>query len=116
MSKFLVITTIDDFDLLEDVLKAWTRIGVRGATVIESSGMGRLVAGGIRDDFPLMPHLSNFLNVRNETSRTIFSVVAEEATVEAMAAEAERIVGSFNQPNTGIMFVVPVLKAYGLDR
>jgi nitrogen regulatory protein PII len=116
MDKYLVIVTIDDLDLLEDVLSAWEAVGVTGATVFETSGMGRVATGGLRDDMPLLPRLSDFIQVRHESSRTIFSVVGDEDMVDAMVEAAQRIVGDFNQPNTGILYVLPVLRAYGLDR
>jgi nitrogen regulatory protein PII len=116
MQKFLVIATIDDLDLLEDVLDAWRAVGVTGATVFETSGMGRVMAGGLRDDVPLLPRLSDFINVRRDSSRTIFSVVSDEALVDAMVEAAQRIVGEFNLPHTGVLYVIPVLRAYGLDR
>ncbi|MFM8322945.1 MAG: P-II family nitrogen regulator [Chloroflexota bacterium] len=114
--SFLVVTIIDDPDLCPEVLDAWKAIGVSGATVFESTGMGRMMRSGLREDFPLIPSLEDFLSEREEPHRTMMSVVKDEATVERMVEAAQRIVGNFNLPNTGICFVVPVVKAYGLDR
>lgn len=114
--SFLVVMIIDNPDDCPQVLEAWRQAGASGATILESSGMGRLMGAGLRDDLPLIPNLSAFLGQREEPSQTIFSVVAEQATVDAMIAAAQAIIGDLNQPNTGILFVLPVLQAYGLDR
>jgi nitrogen regulatory protein PII len=114
--SYLVVLIVDDPDDCPDVLEAWQEIGVTGATILESSGLGRLKKLGLRDDMPLMPKLADFLDVREEPHRTIFSVVEDEATVDEMAKAAQRIIGDLDEPHTGFLFVVPVLKAYGLGR
>lgn len=113
--SFLVVTIIDNPDLCQPVLEAWREIGVRGATIFESTGMGRMIQGGLRDDMPLIPRMSDFLGMREQAHRTILSVVKDEATADRMVVEAEKIVGKFEDPHTGICFILPVLKAYGVD-
>jgi hypothetical protein len=91
-------------------------LGVTGATILESTGMGRIKKRGMLDDFPLIPSLQDFLDVREESHRTILSVVEDEALVDQMAAVAQHSIGDLDEPHTGFLFVVPVLKAFGLGR
>jgi hypothetical protein len=114
--SYLVVLIVDDLEDYPAILEAWQELGVSGATILESSGMGRVKKHGLRDDIPLIPSLADFLHVREEPHRTIFSVVENEAIVDDMAAAVRKIIGDLDEPYTGFMFVVPVLKAFGLGR
>jgi nitrogen regulatory protein PII len=114
--SYLVVLIVDNPDDCPNILESWDEIGVKGATILNSTGMGRIKKAGLLDDFPLVPRLEDFLKVREEEHRTLFSVVEDEATVDRMAAAAQHIIGDLDEPHTGFMFVVPVLKAFGLGR
>ncbi len=114
--SYLVVLIVDNPDDCPAILEGWEKIGVKGATILDSTGMGRIKKAGLLDDFPLVPRLQDFLEVREEPHRTLFSVVEEEALVDRMAAIAQHTIGDLDEPHTGFMFVVPVLKAFGLGR
>lgn len=114
--SYLVIMILDNPDDLIEVVEAWQELGVTGATIFETTGMGRMMQQGMRDDMPLIPSLEDFLGVREEPHRTVFSVVKDEAIIDRMVAAAEKITGSFEEPHTGVCFAVPVVKTYGFKR
>lgn len=114
--SFLVVMIVDDPDRCTEILDAWAVIGVSGVTILESSGMGRLRRSTINDDFPLLPRLEDFDRVREVPHRTLLSVVENEEIVDKMVRAAQNITGDLDIPNTGFLFVLPVLKAYGLNR
>jgi len=114
--SFLVVMIVDDPDECPTILDAWGSLGVTGVTILESSGMGRLLHTSVNDDFPLLPRLEDFDKVREVPHRTLLSVVEDEDTVEKMVKAAQNITGDLDIPNTGFLFVLPVLKAYGLNR
>lgn len=113
--SYLVVLVIDDPDSCPCILDAWEEIGVSGVTILESSGLGRL-RRATRDDLPLMPSLRDILASREVPHRTLLSVVEDQETVDKMVVAVQQTVGDLNQPDTGFLFVVPVLQAYGLDR
>jgi hypothetical protein len=63
-----------------------------------------------------MPSLSSLLRTREEAHRTLFAVLPEGFDVEALVAATQKVTGELDQPNTGILFTVPVLRAWGLHR
>jgi nitrogen regulatory protein PII len=111
---FLVVLVLDDPDKTTDVLEMWEGTGVSGVTIFESTGLGRLRRSGIIDDLPLIPSLSAVLKGRETHHRTLFSVVHDQAQVEALVAATEAVVGDLDQENTGFIYVVPVSQVYGL--
>ncbi len=114
--NYLVVLIVDDPDHCPTILDAWEEVGVSGVTIIESSGLGRLRHGGLLDDLPLMPSLSEILEGEEVHHRTLLTVVKDEAMVDRLEAIVKRIMGDLDEPNSGFMFVVPVLRAIGLNR
>ncbi len=111
---FLVVLVLDDPDKTTDVLEHWEGTGVSGVTIFESTGLGRLRRSGIIDDLPLMPSLGTLLKGREIHHRTLFTVVHDQAQVDALVAATHEVVGDLDRDNTGFMYVVPVSQVYGL--
>jgi nitrogen regulatory protein PII len=114
--SYLVVLIIDDLDDCLPVLNAWEDIGVSGVTILTSTGLGRMRRAGLRDDIPLMPSLRALFEGDEVDHRTLLSVVEDQNTVDKMVTLAQEIIGDLDDPHTGFMFVVPVLKAFGLGR
>jgi len=112
----LVVLIVDNPDDCSPILNAWEAIGIGGVTIFESSGLGRYKRAGMRDDLPLMPSLRDLFESKEIHHRTLFSVVADPKKVDEMVAIAQKIIGDFEEGHTGLLFVVPVTKAYGLGK
>jgi hypothetical protein len=88
---------------------------VAGITILESTGLGRIRQGeNLRDDLPLMPSLRNLLQTREEHHRTMFTIVNDEQMIDRIFEATERVLGNLNEPNKGILFAVPVARAFGV--
>lgn len=113
----LVVLVLDDPDKTEEVLTAWLARGIPGATILESSGLSREMGRrGLRDDLPLFPSLGDLLRSREESHRTLFAVVPDGFDIDVLVAATEEITGIFDEPDTGILFVIPVMQVWGLNR
>ena len=113
----LIIFVLSNPEKLDDLLSAWEAAGASGATILASTGMGRLRQSTmLRDDFPLIPGLEDIFRHEETSSRTLFSLVEDEAVVEAVIAATQKVVGDLSQPNTGILMVLPVSRALGLKK
>ncbi len=114
---YLVMFVLHDAGKLNELLKGWEEAGVTGATILPSTGLGRLRQQlGLRDDLPIMPSLRDFYHFEEDTNRTIFTVVDTEATVDRLLRVTEEIVGPLEKPQTGLMVVLPVARVHGLSR
>lgn len=114
--SFLVIAIIDDVELCPSILEAWENIGVKGVTILESTGLGRIRKAGLLDDIPLMPSLEDLFEKDEIHHRTLFSVVESQEMADRMAEAVQQSTGDLEEPNTGFMFVVPVLKVFGMGK
>ena len=113
----LVVLVLDDPDKTHEVIDAWLAAGVPGVTMLYSAGLGHVMAGpGAPDDLPLFPTLASLLRGREELHRTLIAVVPDGLDVEALVAATEKITRPLIEPDTGILFVIPVTRAWGLHR
>lgn len=103
---FMVMCVIDDPALLEDVLHEWQRVGINGATILESSGMQRRLACQL-----LIPQRYAFEGLTESCSEghyTLLTIVPDEVAVQTSLHAAEKVVGDFSLPHTGIFASWPL--------
>lgn len=112
---YLVVLIVDNPDYCPDILHAWEQAGVSGVTILRSTGLGRLRRSSLREDLPLFPSLSEILEEEEISHRTLLSVVKDDEIVDVMISRAQEVIGDLDQPHSGFLFVVPVLRAYGLN-
>ena len=109
---FLLTMVLDDTSRLNEVLQAWEESGVRGVTILESTGLARtLERHHARGAYAGFSHVFGGGRVGHNT---LFAVIDDVAVAEAVAARVNTLLGGLDRPNTGILFVVPVLFAWGL--
>ncbi|HEV2130917.1 MAG TPA: P-II family nitrogen regulator [Longimicrobiaceae bacterium] len=106
----LLIAVINAEEKLDEILSAFLEVGITGATLIDSEGMGRVVSR----DVPIFAGLEVLAARSRPRNQTIFSVIREEEKVEQVIALLQEICGSLENPATGIVFTVPVTRAVGL--
>jgi len=112
----MVVLVVNNPDDCPPVLEAWETLGLSGVTILESSGLGRIRRAGMRDDFPLMPSLTDYLEGDEVHHRTIFSVVEDPDKIEKMIEAAQGIIGSLDNEHTGFLFVLPVNRVIGMGK
>ncbi len=111
----LILFVLHDPEKLRELLDAWKEAGVSGATVLFSTGMGRIQQStALRDDLPLMPSLEDFLPKVERLSRTIFTMIDDETVVDKVVAATQQVVGDLCEPDRGLLIVLPVAQVYGL--
>ena len=118
----LIVLVLNDPGKVDDVLAAWLETGVSGVTILDSRGLSHYIpprgggGRGLRDDLPLFPSLEDLLRGREESHRTLFTLVPDNFDIQALVAATEQITGTFDEPDTGILFTVPITRAWGLHR
>jgi nitrogen regulatory protein PII len=113
---FMILCVVHDPEKCQPLLDAWENTGVSGATIVHSTGLGRIRGNGLWDDLPLFPALDDLLEHEEYFNRTIFSIVEEEQSVDLVIQATEKVLGDMSLPDTGLLVVLPVLRAYGLKK
>lgn len=105
----LLVAVINDPEKLDDILSGFIELGITGATIIGSEGMGRVLS----HDIPIFAGLQTLISRSRPQNRTLFSVVTEDR-VEPALALLQDVCGDLAGPATGIAFVLPVSRVVGL--
>lgn len=108
----LMVLILHPVEKLEPVLEKLERAGVRGATVLSSRGMAMALENYTDGSF--LGSLRSVLDPDREENRTILAVFPDDHVQKAVDA-IEAVVGSLNNPNTGVVFTVPVDFAKGIQ-
>lgn len=106
----LLILVLSKTECLDQVLEALNDVGISGATIIDTVGMGRTLS----KEEPMVGDLKLLEEKGRLEHKTIFTVIKGEKKVEEAIKTIDHIVGGLDNPNTGILFVLPVEKAFGL--
>jgi len=106
----LLICIINHEEKLEDILSGFLDLGVTGATVVRSEGMGRVLS----EDLPVFAGLQAMMARSRPQNTTILSVIDAPDPLDAVIAMVRRTVGDLDRPGTGILFTVPVETVIGL--
>jgi hypothetical protein len=113
---FLILFVLHDTEKLDSVLDAWEKAGASGVTVLPSIGFARYKEKrALQEDFPLIPGLENIIESVQNQNRTLFTIVLTEGIKDEIISTTTKIIGDLNRPNTGILVVLPVSQAFGLN-
>lgn len=106
----LLVIVLNREDCLDDVLEAFVEVGVTGATIVDSVGMGKTLAYHI----PIFAGLRKSIKT-SDYNKMIFSVVQNDETLKQLVALIDEVV-DFKVPGTGLLFVVPLTLVKGISR
>lgn len=106
---FIVLNKVE---YLEDILDMFLDIGVKGATILDSQGMGR--AMGDTDAF--FGTIRNMIDGARPYNKTIFTVIEDRAILDRAIKETKNIVGEISDPGVGMMFTLPIGEVHGMAR
>ena len=101
----LLVFVLNRTEKLEPVLNKLEHLGLRGATVLESRGMAMTLENYFDGSF--IGSLRAVLEPDREENRTVFMALKDEDVQRAVAA-IEEAAGSFDSPNSGIAFTLPL--------
>ncbi len=108
----MLMMVLDDSEHLNEVLDAWTEAGVRGVTILESTGANRVLHRTSAD--PAYAGFSQIFGSGRVGHHTLFAIIEDMAVADSAVAATEAVIGPLSEPHTGIIFTVPVGKTWGL--
>ncbi|MBO5509849.1 MAG: hypothetical protein J5962_05260 [Lachnospiraceae bacterium] len=108
----LLTVILKKADLTNEICKELTEAGIHGGTIIDAVGMASILEQ--MDDLPIFGMLKSILadDDDHETVKVMLFVVNDEQMNTARKVIHEVI--GLDQPNTGIMFALPVTFVEGL--
>ena len=116
----LFVLILNRVEKLDDLMTAYAREKICGATIIDSTGMARELYGShhAEEEISFFGSIRKYLNDDSrKTSKTILTVLREDQ-LETIIRLTEEVVGDFSEPDVGIMVSLPLdfARGKGLDR
>ena len=108
-SMRLLVAVVHDPEKLDEILSGFIEIGITGATVLTSEGMGSVLS----QDIPIFAGLQTLVSGSRPQNRLILSVILEDQ-VEPAVELLQDVSGDLDEPATGIAFTLPVDSVFGL--
>lgn len=105
----LLVCIVNRDDHLEAVLSGFLELGVSGATVVHSEGMGRVMR-----DLPVFAGLQSMLSSSRAQNAMILSVIQTPELMDRAVEFVRSTCGNMEEPSSGILFTVPVNRVMGL--
>lgn len=105
----LAILVLNKEELLEPLLEAFIEIGITGATIVDSMGMGHILSSEI----PIFAGLKFMFSGSRPYNKTILSVITQEK-IEPLKEVTKKILGPLEESGNGILFFLDVKDAMGL--
>ena len=105
----LLLLILNKEEHLEEVLEMFLELNITGATIIDSIGMGRILA----HDIPIFAGFRTLMQESRPGNKTILTVLPENK-VDPVIKGVEYICGSLDDPGTGILITLPVSNVKGL--
>jgi len=113
---FVLFIVLNDVDYLDEVLARFLRLGVGGATILESQGMARAIVHNNFESIPLFGSLKSLLTDSHPYSKTIFTVLQSQEMVDKTVAAVQELLSDVAKSDTGFIFTVPVVKTYPIKK
>ncbi len=110
MQLFVLILNRTEF--LEEILAKMLEKGIGGATILESTGMMRIL-GAEDTDSPMFGLLRHLLNPERQGNKTVLALLKDEQ-IPVMRSLIQQVTGGLEKPDTGIAFAVPTSFVEGL--
>ncbi len=100
----LLVLVLNRPDKLNTLLHELNDHEIRGATILESTGMAHTL---MSDDDHLFGSWRRFLDPNRKESKTIYMVLEDDKILKVIDI-IESVIGALDKPDAGIVFTVPV--------
>jgi nitrogen regulatory protein PII len=114
MKMHLLVLILDKPADIEMIIEKWREIGVTGATIYDSVGVGKTTLYGT--DAPIIASLKRIFDSEKRTyNHTMISVIKTDETLNEAIKVAREVCGDFTKPDVGIMFSLRLDRVIGFN-
>jgi nitrogen regulatory protein PII len=103
-SMQLLVLILNKKESLDELFDALVQIGVKGATLVESTGMARIIGD---DSHSLFGSIRMLIDPDLESNYMVFMAV-NDSLVNLVRKTISETLGGLDKPDTGVLFGVPI--------
>lgn len=109
----VLVLILNKVECMEDILKGFIDVGIKGATIVDSMGMVKALGEDNLDNIPLFGSIKMLINESYPYNKTIFVVLKDDQIPEAIDVIKSKV-GDLSKPGVGIVFTLPISYVEGL--
>ena len=110
----LLVFVLYNHEKLDEVLTSLEESGIKGATIIDSTGMAKVLHHDEETSL-LFGAIRNVLNNPSRSKSNTIFMVLEKEDVDVAVKAIEKVIGDLNRENVGIIFSIPVDYTKGIN-
>jgi len=99
----LLIVILNKTECLQDLVSVFVELGIKGATILDSEGMGKILA----QDIPIFAGVKSLFSGTQPRNKTILMLLQEEM-IPLVVEAFEETVGPLDQPGNGMIMALAV--------
>ncbi|HBI74320.1 MAG TPA: hypothetical protein DDY59_14235 [Lachnospiraceae bacterium] len=108
----LLVLILKKVELMEELIKKLAECGVTGGTILDGSGMAKALVN--MEDLPIFGVLRQLLSDEEKEVCKVMMFVLKDEQVMVTRETIKKVIGDLKEPNTGIMFAIPITYVEGL--
>lgn len=108
----LLVLILKKIELIDELNQELAEAGITGGTILDGNGMAKSLMN--MDEVPIFGHLRQMLSDESNESCKVMMFVLKDEHILIARETIKKIVGTFNKPNSAIMFAVPITYVEGL--
>lgn len=107
----LLLVILKKIELVDDIMQKLAESGVRGGTIIDGTGMAKSLVN--MNDLPMFGMLRYIISDEEKLKSKILLFALKEERVTEVKDMIIEVIGDLSEPNTGVMFTIPIKHAEG---
>ena len=110
---YLLVHVLEQTQHLSSILEGFSKIGIQGSTVLDSTGMGRVLMK-TSASLPVMEQINKVLKDLESANKIMLTVIREKVVLEKAVNVIKSFCGDLKEPGKGILFAFPLELVEGL--
>ena len=110
---YLLVSVLEETEKLTEIMEGFAKIGIKGSTVLDSIGMGRVLMKA-KVSLPVMEQINKVITDLQSSNKTIITVIKEKDVLNHAIRIVKSLCGDLRQPGKGILFALPLEIVEGL--
>lgn len=104
---YLLVNVVERSEQLPRIMEQFAKIGITGSTVLDSTGMGRVLMK-TRATLPMMQQINKVTTDLESSNKTVLTVIKEKDRLDQAIQIVKSLCGDLSKPGKGILFTLPL--------
>lgn len=110
----LLILILKKVHLENEIMEKLAETGVKGGTSLEGTGMAKALIN--MNELPFFGMLRHIITDEEKLTSKVLLFVLKDEQIPAARAKIKEVIGDLTEPNTGIMFSIPINYVEGFGK